>query len=39
MPLALSRLKESGRATPGDKVLLLGFGAGLTYAGQVVDLS
>ncbi|MFC7819095.1 beta-ketoacyl-ACP synthase III [Streptomyces sp. NPDC057367] len=38
VPLALSRLKDSGRATPGDKVLLLGFGAGLTYAGQVVDL-
>jgi 3-oxoacyl-[acyl-carrier-protein] synthase-3 len=38
VPLALSRLKESGRSTPGDKVLLLGFGAGLTYAGQVVRM-
>jgi 3-oxoacyl-[acyl-carrier-protein] synthase-3 len=38
VPLALSRLHESGRSTPGDKVLLLGFGAGLTYAGQVVTM-
>lgn len=38
VPLALSRLKESGRSTPGDKVLLLGFGAGLTYAGQVARM-
>ncbi|GGZ25840.1 beta-ketoacyl-ACP synthase III [Streptomyces nitrosporeus] len=38
VPLALNRLKDSGRATPGDNVLLLGFGAGLTYAGQVVRM-
>lgn len=38
VPLALSRLRESGRSTPGEKVLLLGFGAGLTYAGQVVRM-
>ncbi|MBB5940184.1 beta-ketoacyl-ACP synthase III [Streptomyces zagrosensis] len=38
VPLALSRLMESGRSTPGDKALLLGFGAGLTYAGQVVRM-
>ncbi|MFF4353021.1 beta-ketoacyl-ACP synthase III [Streptomyces sp. NPDC001530] len=38
VPLALSRLYDSGRSTPGDHVLLLGFGAGLTYAGQVVRM-
>ncbi|GAB3261186.1 beta-ketoacyl-ACP synthase III [Kineosporia babensis] len=38
VPLALSRLYESGRTSPGDLVLLLGFGAGLTYAGQVVRM-
>jgi 3-oxoacyl-[acyl-carrier-protein] synthase-3 len=38
VPLALSRLYESGRMSPGDLVLLLGFGAGLTYSGQVVRM-
>ncbi|TDD94820.1 beta-ketoacyl-ACP synthase III [Actinomadura rubrisoli] len=38
IPLAFGRLHESGRAQPGDRVLLLGFGAGLTYAGQVVRM-
>src|SRR4051794_29143063 len=36
VPLALARLVESGEAKPGDLALLFGFGAGLTYAGQVV---
>jgi 3-oxoacyl-[acyl-carrier-protein] synthase-3 len=38
VPLALSRLHESGRTRPGDTVLLLGFGAGLAYASQVVKM-
>lgn len=38
VPLALSRLYESGRMAPGDLVLLLGFGAGLTYSGQVIRM-
>lgn len=38
VPLALSRLYESGRTRPGDKVLLLGFGAGLAYAGQIIRM-
>jgi 3-oxoacyl-[acyl-carrier-protein] synthase III len=38
VPLALSRLYESGRMLPGDRVLLLGFGAGLTYSGQVIRM-
>ena len=36
VPLALTRLHEQGRVRTGDQVLLLGFGAGLTAAGQVV---
>lgn len=38
VPLALSRLYESGRTTPGDRVMLLGFGAGLAYAGQLIRM-
>jgi 3-oxoacyl-[acyl-carrier-protein] synthase-3 len=36
VPLALCRLVEQGQVRRGDPVLLLGFGAGLTAAGQVV---
>jgi 3-oxoacyl-[acyl-carrier-protein] synthase-3 len=36
IPLALARLVESGEVPSGAPALLLGFGAGLTYAGQVV---
>ena len=36
VPLALTRLVEQGDLRTGDPVLLLGFGAGLTAAGQVV---
>ena len=36
VPLALARVVEEGQVRTGDLVLLLGFGAGLTAAGQVV---
>ncbi|MDT7538821.1 MAG: 3-oxoacyl-[acyl-carrier-protein] synthase [Actinomycetota bacterium] len=36
IPLALDRLLATGEVHRGDQVLLLGFGAGLTAAGQVV---
>ena len=36
IPLALARMAERGEVPSGAPVLLLGFGAGLTYAGQVV---
>jgi 3-oxoacyl-[acyl-carrier-protein] synthase-3 len=36
IPLALAKLRETTRLQSGDRVLLLGFGAGLTAAGQVV---
>ncbi len=38
VPLALSRLVDEGQVGSGDAVLLFAFGAGLTYAGQVVRL-
>jgi len=38
VPLALVRLIDEGQVASGDSVLMLGFGAGLTYAGQVVRL-
>jgi len=36
IPLALSRMVEAGEIPSGSPVLLLGFGSGLSYAGQVV---
>jgi 3-oxoacyl-[acyl-carrier-protein] synthase-3 len=36
IPLALARMIQRGELPSGAPVLLLGFGAGLTYAGQVV---
>ncbi|PRY47389.1 3-oxoacyl-[acyl-carrier-protein] synthase-3 [Geodermatophilus tzadiensis] len=38
VPLALSALLESGEAKSGDLALVLGYGAGLTFAGQVFRL-
>jgi 3-oxoacyl-[acyl-carrier-protein] synthase-3 len=38
VPLALGRLRDEGRVATGDRALLLAFGAGLTWAGQVVDV-
>ena len=36
IPLALSRMVQRGEIPSGAPVLVLGFGAGLTYAGQVI---
>ena len=38
IPMAMEQLLRSGESKPGDLALLLGFGAGLAYAGQVVRL-
>jgi 3-oxoacyl-[acyl-carrier-protein] synthase-3 len=35
IPIALSKLIERGEVTSGDPVLIIGFGAGLTYAAQL----
>ncbi|UOX93177.1 hypothetical protein MUY14_07885 [Amycolatopsis sp. FBCC-B4732] len=37
IPLALSKLVERGEIAAGAPVPLFGFGAGLTYAGQVIS--
>ena len=36
VPLALDHMRADGRLRSGDTALLVGFGAGLSYAGQVV---
>ena len=38
IPLALNAMVESGEAKPGDTALLIAFGAGLSYAAQVVGI-
>lgn len=38
IPLALSRMVERGEVSSGGLALVLGFGAGLTYAGQVIEI-
>jgi 3-oxoacyl-(acyl-carrier-protein) synthase III len=38
IPLALHRMIEEGEARSGDNALLIAFGAGLTYAAQVVTV-
>src|SRR6266581_3101831 len=38
IPLALSRMIERGQLSSGDAVLLLGFGAGVSYAAQVIKV-
>jgi 3-oxoacyl-[acyl-carrier-protein] synthase-3 len=38
IPLALSRLIERGDVPSGAPALLIGFGAGMTYAAQVVEI-
>ncbi|MBB3726949.1 beta-ketoacyl-ACP synthase III [Nonomuraea dietziae] len=38
IPLALSRMIERGEVQSGQLALLLGFGAGLAFAGQVVEI-
>jgi 3-oxoacyl-[acyl-carrier-protein] synthase-3 len=38
IPIAMTQLLQSGAAHPGQIALIVGFGAGLTYAAQVVTL-
>ncbi len=38
IPVALSKAMEEGKAKKGDKVILVGFGGGLTYAASIVEL-
>jgi 3-oxoacyl-[acyl-carrier-protein] synthase-3 len=38
VPMAMDQLLSTGEAQSGQTALLIGFGAGLVYAGQVVTL-
>ncbi|MGH4024439.1 MAG: beta-ketoacyl-ACP synthase III [Pseudonocardiaceae bacterium] len=38
IPMALDHMRAEGRVSSGDVALLIGFGAGLSYAGQAVIL-
>jgi 3-oxoacyl-[acyl-carrier-protein] synthase-3 len=38
IPMALDHMRTAGEISPGDVVLMVGFGAGLSYAGQVVRI-
>ncbi|WP_029893994.1 3-oxoacyl-[acyl-carrier-protein] synthase III C-terminal domain-containing protein, partial [Nocardia brasiliensis] len=38
IPLAMESLLRKGQSQPGDTALLIAFGAGLSYAAQVVTL-
>jgi 3-oxoacyl-[acyl-carrier-protein] synthase-3 len=38
IPLALSRMIERGEVPSGAPALLIGFGAGMTYAAQVIEI-
>jgi 3-oxoacyl-[acyl-carrier-protein] synthase-3 len=38
IPIAIDRMLERGQAHSGDLALIIGFGAGLVYAGQVIVL-
>lgn len=38
IPIAMAEMLETGEAKSGDTALMIGFGAGLVYAGQIVTL-
>jgi 3-oxoacyl-[acyl-carrier-protein] synthase-3 len=38
VPLALARLRREGRVASGDLAMTLAFGAGLTWAGAVIEV-
>jgi 3-oxoacyl-[acyl-carrier-protein] synthase-3 len=38
IPLAVDALISSGRALSGESALLLGFGSGLSYSGQIIQI-
>jgi len=38
IPMAMAELLESGQAKSGQTALIIGFGAGLVYSGQVITL-
>ena len=39
IPLVLSELEDQGRVGPGSRVLVVGFGGGLTWGGAMVEFA
>ena len=39
IPLVLSELQEQGKVAPGSRVLVVGFGGGLTWGGMLVEFA
>lgn len=39
IPLVLSELQEQGKVGPGSRVLLVGFGGGLTWGGALIEFA
>ncbi len=39
IPLVLSELKEQGKVGPGSRVLVVGFGGGLTWGGALIEFT
>ncbi|MDE7244727.1 MAG: ketoacyl-ACP synthase III [Oscillospiraceae bacterium] len=39
IPIVLSELEETGRLSSGNRVLLVGFGGGLTWGGALVEIA
>ena len=37
IPIALAEAVESGTVSPGDRILLAGFGGGLTWGAAVIE--
>ena len=38
VPLALDRLMNSGKVKPGDKIMIYGFGGGLTWGSLLIRI-
>jgi 3-oxoacyl-[acyl-carrier-protein] synthase-3 len=38
IPLTLDLMREDGRLKPGQRILMLGFGAGLTYGASIMEV-
>lgn len=39
IPLVLSELQEQGKVAPGSRVLVVGFGGGLTWGGMLIEFA
>jgi 3-oxoacyl-[acyl-carrier-protein] synthase-3 len=39
IPLVLSELEEQGRIRPGDQLMIVGFGGGLTWGSALIEFA